>query len=1135
MVMKRTIKAFAVAALMAVAASIVSGSFNHASAQTAKASVSGKVVDSQSQPLAGVVVKDVHSDNHAMTDDTGSYTIFLPSSSKGYDLQYILLGMKTVEKHIPNGTGVMNVTMQDDGETLSEVIVTGMRDVKRELMTGSSTVVTANDLRDQGITSIDRVLEGKVAGMNVSTLSGAPGARAKITIRGENNLSGNSEPLWIVDGLPMTSGVPTSNTGDYTNTIMQDGVGNIMPEDIETISILKDASAAAIYGARAANGVIVITTKKGFRSKTMINYSGTLDVSTAPRNRLPFMNSSEKLQYEQSIIDNFGIDYSYLTGQGGYLSKRLSDGFITPDEYDRSIEKLKANNTDWFKVIFRNSFSQSHNLSVRGGTDEITYYTSATFRKENGILLANGYQYAGILAKIDYRPFKNFIAAVSIQANTRKNQDNASALDPFTYAMFANPYETPYNPDGTMAADLSYLSNNYTTERASGYIYDKLNIVKELTETSKIQEGSDMDVTLNLHYDIIPGLMIESIMKKSASYNTTTAEISPGTYTSWVNERFARAAYKDYGLLPDSFDNGELSESSGKSNSWTMRNKIDWSQKIGENHLFSLLVAQELMSRSFFNNGHTIPIFYGDYRITGIPTFDRNASYSDMINAIQSMYHTSEGQDRSVSFIGAMSYSFKDRYVVNFNFRMDGADVIGNQNRFTPLGSVGGRYNMHKEKWFQNPVVTELALRGSYGYTGNIDRTAYPFSTITLSGNKYLGNRVVESFSYPNPSVSWERKLDRNIGFDMTLFKNRFNLTVDYYSNRIDDILENLEIPESTGRKQVKANGGVVKNTGLEVYVNMRWINAQDWTFSTSANFSMNRNVILKSFYNYNSYQEAIKSNVTRGGVINIIGTATGSIYGWKFAGVNPETGNPQYYLTDEGKRAYSKFLDQWDNMSDNKKREYLGQIVTPDHVPDMVDFVRGSDALPDFLLPSIQYLGSINPKVVGGFNTYLKYKSFEFTTSWSYKLGHLVPNFNDYQNAPNYEADSRRAALGYSSDLKVSATNRESKYLNYWQFAGDITDVPRFTTATNDLWASACVDYNYSKGDYLRLTNASLSYRIPAATLKKLGGMSNCSISLNARNLFTLTRYKGLDVGTGGAFTYPVARMYNLKLTIGF
>ncbi|MFR7875263.1 MAG: TonB-dependent receptor plug domain-containing protein [Butyricimonas paravirosa] len=193
----------------------------------------------------------------------------------------------------------VNVTMEEDVAELDEVIVTGMETVKRDYMTGSASVITAKDLRTQGISSIDRILEGTIAGLNSTTLSGAPGTRAKITIRGENNLTGRTEPLWIVDGLPLMSGVPENNTGDYAGTIMQDGVGNIMPEDIESVTILKDASAAAIYGAKAANGVIVITTKKGFRSKTQFNYTGNYSLAEAPRLHMDFMNSREKLQYER--------------------------------------------------------------------------------------------------------------------------------------------------------------------------------------------------------------------------------------------------------------------------------------------------------------------------------------------------------------------------------------------------------------------------------------------------------------------------------------------------------------------------------------------------------------------------------------------------------------------------------------------------------------------------------------------------------------------------------------------------------------------------------------------------------------------------------------------------------------------
>lgn len=186
------------------------------------------------------------------------------------------------------------------------------------------------------------------------------------------------------------------------------------------------------------------------------------------------------------------------------------------------------------------------------------------------------------------------------------------------------------------------------------------------------------------------------------------------------------------------------------------------------------------------------------------------------------------------------------------------------------------------------------------------------------------------------------------------------------------------------------------------------------------------------------------------------------------------------------------------------------------------------------YMMPSMQYLGRSNPKYVGGFSTAMRYKGFEFVTNWTFKTGHLVPNFNDYQNAPNNEGNAARQALGYSSDLKISATNREKKYLYYWQFPGDVTDVPRFTTEQNDFWSSLCVSERYSKGDYLRLTNLSLSYRLPSKVVNKMR-MSNLLLGFNARNLLTFTKYRGLDVGSGDAFSYPVAREFNFKLTVGF
>ena len=1097
-----------------------------------ESTVNGIVKDEKGVHLPGVAVILDGTSMGTATDMEGRFKLTIPAGK--HKLNFTFIGMKPVQQ-VVEGDMDITVVMEEDAAELDEVVVTGMEVIKKDYMTGSASVITAKDLKTQGITSVDRILEGTVAGLNSTRVSGAPGTRAQITIRGENNLSGNTEPLWIVDGLPLLSGVPENNTGDYAGTIMQDGVGNIMPEDIESISILKDASAAAIYGAKAANGVIVITTKKGFRSKTQFNYSGNYSISTAPKLHVDFMNSEEKLRYERDLLETFGLNYADWTGRGGYLYKQRLEGYLTQGEYNEQINKLRNTNTDWFDVLFRTAHSHSHNLSMRGGSEEMTYYTSLNFQEQNGILRSNKYTNAGILMKLDYRPIKNLILALDVSANIRKNRDHASAVDPFVYAVFANPYERPYDENGDYAADLSYLGTNYTETTASGYKYDSFNIIRELRETRALQDGLDASLTFNIRYDIIPGLAISSIIRKGMSYNTSTTEIEADTYTSYANETFAKQVYNGQDVLPSEYNNGEFSESAGKNTNWSIRNQIDYSFKIKEDHLFSLLVANEITSKKFNNFGYTSPIYYGDYRITGIPDFGDEVTFETLRAQVGNMFNTSTGQDRTVSFLGSLRYGYKDRYIVNVNFRADGADAIGEGNRFSPLWSVGLRYNLHHEKFFENDVITELALRGSYGYTGNIDRTAYPFATMALGSEMYEGNRFATEFTYPNPTVGWEKKLDRNFGIDLGFWNGRVNFTMDYYNNRTEDILTNLTIPISTGRSSVRGNGGIVKNTGLEFYLNIRWVNRSDFTFTTSANIARNKNVIIRSRDSYESYAEAIRTSIIKGGIINIVGEETGAIFGWKYAGVDPLSGNPMYYLTEDGKRAYAQLLDNWDNLSASGQQQYLKSGVVPSlsQVPSCVSFDKDALGYPDMLMASMQYLGRSNPKYVGGFNTYLRWRNLEFSTQWSYKVGHIIPSFNDLQNAPNNWRHAGQAAIGYSSDLSVSGTNRERKYLSFWKTSGDVTDIARFVTG-NDYWAGVQTDAKYEKGNYLRLTNIAISYRLPVEVAQRFG-MKNMSLSFNAYNLLTFTKYSGLDVGTDGAFGYPASREYNLKLSVGF
>ena len=1090
-----------------------------------QSTINGIVKDEKGVLLPGVAVILDGTSMGTATDMEGRFKLTIPAGK--HKLNFSFIGMKPVQQTV-EGDMDITVVMEEDAAELEEVVVTGMEVIKKDYMTGSASVITAKDLKTQGINSVDRILEGTIAGLNSTTVSGAPGTRAQITIRGENNLSGNTEPLWIVDGLPLMSGVPENNTGDYAGTIMQDGVGNIMPEDIESISILKDASAAAIYGAKAANGVIVITTKKGFRSKTQFNYTGNYSISLAPRLHLDFMNSEEKLRYERDLLETFGLNYADWTGRGGYLYKQYLEGYLTLEDYNKQVDELRHTNTDWFDVLFRTAHSHSHNLSIRGGSEEMTYYTSINFQEQNGILRSNKYTNAGVLMKLDYRPIKNLILAVDLSANIRKNRDHASAVDPFVYAVFANPYEKPFDENGDYAADLSYLGTNYTETTASGYKYDSFNIVRELRETRALQDGLDASLTFNARYDIIPGLAVSAIIRKGMSYNTTTTEIESDTYTSYAKESFAKQVYSGQDVLPSEYNNGELSEAAGKNSNWSFRGQIDYSFKVKNDHLFSLLVANEITSKKFNNFGYTSPIYYGDFRITGIPDFGDEVTFETLRAQVGNMFNTSTGQDRTVSFLGSFRYGYKDKYVANFNIRMDGADAIGDANRFTPLWSIGLRYNLHHEKFFENPVVTELSLRGSYGYTGNIDRTAYPFATMSLGSDMYEGNRFATEFTYPNPTVGWEKKLDRNFGLDFGLFNGRVNFTMDYYNNRTEDILTNLTIPISTGRNSVRANGGIVKNTGLEFFLNIRWVNRPNFTFSTSGNIARNKNLIVRSEHDYKSYAEAIRTSNSKGGVINVIGEETGSIMGWKTAGVDPISGNPMYYLTEDGKRAYAQFLDGWDNLSETDKQEYLNNgIVSSFSVPDYVVCDKEDGNRSDFFLLSMQYLGRSNPKYVGGFNTYLRYRNFEFSTQWSYKVGHIIPSFNDLQNAPNNYGSS------YSNDLGVSGTNRERKYLSFWKTSGDVTDIARFVGG-NDYWANCYTSDKYEKGNFLRMTNVAISYRLPSEVAQRFG-MKNMSLSFNAYNLLTFTKYSGLDVGTSGAFSYPASREFNIKLSVGF
>ena len=557
--------------------------------QTIKAKIiSGKVTDYRDNPLPGVTIQIKGTAVGTSTNSSGVYS--LPIATSDAVLIFSFIGMKTQEIAVANKSEI-NVKMTEESSNLDEVVVTGYQDIRRDRVTGSVTVITAKEIENNSFNSIDQILEGKVAGLYSYTTSGAPGTRANIRIRGDNSISGNKEPLWVVDGLPLQGGVASINVvnaGNIQESILDHGIGNIAPTDIESITVLKDAAASAIYGARAANGVIVIKTKRGFEGKATFNYNGSFGMVEAPRIDLDFMNSSEKIDFEISLMKDFSR--AWEGGLVGKIYDYYMQGRYTESQYREELDKLRKINTDWFDVIFRKAFSQSHFLSMRGGTEKTNYYASINYNGQSGILKSNSYDNLGASLEIRHKPAQNFEMNFKLNGNFRESKDHNSSIDPFKYAVFANPYEKPFNEDGSYAADFTYLGDNRSSIHY-GNIYDQFNILRELNETQNKTIASDLSARLGMNYQVMEGLSVDLNGSLTYSTNNTEAWAAPGTYTSY-SSCFASSAIS--GELPEKYNNGYLREGSGRSTAFAFRGLISYNNDKLENHAFSVIVGTEL-------------------------------------------------------------------------------------------------------------------------------------------------------------------------------------------------------------------------------------------------------------------------------------------------------------------------------------------------------------------------------------------------------------------------------------------------------------------------------------------------------------------------------------------------------------
>lgn len=1043
------------------------------------AEVTGRVVDEKGNPIPGATIVVKGTTIGTASDSEGNFVLNLMQVDD-LTLIFSFVGRKTEEISY-KGQDVILVTLKTQMNEMDEVnvISTGYQEIDRSKLTGAVEVITAKSIANKGYTSIDQVLKGTLAGVSAMNISGRPGAQAQIRIRGVNSLTGDMEPIWIVDGMPLQGDLPSSvgiGAMDLENTVLTSGIGNISPDDVESITILKDAAATAIYGARAANGVIVVKTKRGRVGKSYINVQSSFSVSEAPRNKLEMMNTQEKIAFEKTLYEDF--PNLKLAGRVTRLLRYVDEGRISREEADAELARLSCINTDWFKEIFQIALTHNHTLTLSGGSEKTQFYGSLNYSNEQGIIPNNNYERFGASLKLTH-DFNSYLRIYfDLAATYRNERSSASAVNPLFYATFANPYEALYDESGDYAYDRSYMPDLSMVR--DGYMYD-FNVLKDLKEnTSRTKYMSDQ-VNMKLEFKIFDGFMYSllGILSNTSSY--TRKEIAPGSYTSKVNS-WIKEIYSEQ-EIPDELNLGSLQENTARSFAWTIRNQLEYVKEFGGKHYVNIVVGQEASSKRMNSFMYYSPQYDIDKGLIGFPLLEGiDAGELDMSR----LHDTSEGQDRSVSFFTTASYAYRNRYVFAASARLDGADIIGTDNRFSPLWNVSLKWNIHEEQFMQNvSFVNVFSLRGSYGFTGSIDRNAYPFTLMEYGGLRYYIGVQVPLYVEPgNPSVKWQKKEDRSVGIDVSILNNRINATVNYYCNDVRDLLGRKQTPYSTGRGNIVANLSSLRNSGWEVSLSTVNLSSVDFRWTTTFNISKNKNRITDAYYQKISDLETLRTHYY------VEGYPVNAWFGFKSAGINPYDGDYMFYT------------DAKDENGNPKGVPYMGKYL----------------AVGGFSTENGYYLGESEPPIFGGFATTLNYKRFSLNAQFSFMAGHKIESFKSF----------------HGSLVDASRLNQLKTEINRWRKPGDITDVPKYSTDRNSIALLEITDDKLESGNYLKCNVVSLGYNLHPDVCQKIC-LSQLRLTFNIHNLFTATRYRGIDPETLGSFGYPSARKYMFTFNLGF
>lgn len=1084
------------------------------SAFAASRQVQGVVISSEdNMPLIGASVyikaEDLSKDGNSptitgvITDIDGKFNISVPEGVTRLFCSYV--GHEVQELKLVPGKNQYEITLFPSAQMLDAVVVTGYQTVERRKLTAAVGKLNISDETIGAVKSIDQALAGQIAGLSVTSTSGAPGAPAKIRIRGTSSLNGTQDPLWVLDGIPLEgTDVPQSNVLNDVSNIQQSSIAGLNPADIENITVLKDAAATAIYGARAANGVIVITTKKGKVGKPVINFSSKFTyMPTLSTNRLNMLNSQEKVDLELELLRS---NFAYGDNKGG-VSKIISGygltdaykkggwGALTP-EAQTDISRLRNTETDWGDILFRDAFNQEYSLSLSGGNERVTYYTSIGYYQENGNVKGVGLDRLNIVAKTSYKVNRMLKFGVSLFVNRRNNKtyltDTYGLVNPVYYSRKANPYYQPFDANGNYIYDFD-VQNNSDTDLGFNIFEERKNTSNEET-INALSSIFDAELRFNdkLKFTTQLGLQLDKASKEQiADKESFSMRIIRKNSKYWDS-----ASQSNKYFIPD----GGVHKAYENTNSQiTWKAMGEYRDSFNDIHELEVMVGTELR-KTWYET-----LFSAGYGFDRQTLTTKPVVFPDEDRARQFPLHQKTYKENAyVSFFSTASYSLMNRYTFGGSIRFDGSDLFGvdKKYRYLPLYSVSGLWRLSNEPFMQGTRkwMDNLAFRVSYGIQGNIDKNTSPF----LLGKYIVDNilpggseHMIDINSAPNKKLRWEKTQSVNVGLDFSVLNQAINLSVDYYYRKGTDLIGKQMLPLETGFVSTNINWASMVNKGVEVSLSTRNVATKNFSWYTNLNFAYNNNKVLR---------EAIPEAQT---IPGRKGYPVDAIFAIKTAGLDEE-GYPLFY-DKEGKKVTLKELYRLQD-------------------PFGLGFTVNSDVTPAEERSFYSYIGSQDTPYTGGLINTFSYKNWELTANLSFNLGGYVRttpsyNFINFDRGQNVNSDILDRWTPENTDGRLPALITSEKRADEYYWYDQKSEIYK----NLDIWVK--------KLNYFRLQNLRLGYRLPEKMTKSLG-MGSASVAIEGRNLLVFgSSYKNfLDPESMyNPYAPPIPKSITFSLNLNF